>query len=188
MLDKECSPLCDMHCLVCVLSGPVASVCTPLMKTLHPTLPCSQQVLMGLPSLTTLEQVCSFSHSVNLTFSVKAQAWKCLGYAIFRGSLTDLLRGKNTSAQKRLSDIYVNVPFWAHVSKDFFIFMLCILMNNKIWFDLIWLCFCTASLSEVQLLSQCPKKYWPCAAAVLWWDASVRTFYWNYWNYLVQVQ
>ena len=52
-----------------------------------------------------------FFTQCELTFSVKAQAWKCLGYAIFRGSLTDLLRGKNTSAQKSLSDIYVNVPF-----------------------------------------------------------------------------
>ena len=101
MLDKGCSPLCGMHCLVCVLSGPVALVCTPSMKTLQPTLPCNRQALMGLPSPTTLEQVCSFSHSVKLIFSLKAQAWKRLGYAIFRGSLTEFLRKKNISAGKR---------------------------------------------------------------------------------------
>ena len=175
MLDKECSPLCDMHCLVCVLSGPVALVCTLSMKTLHPTLPCNRQVLMGLPSPTTLEQVCSFSHSVKLTFSVKAQAWKRLGYAIFRGSLAEFLRGKNISAEKRLSDIYVNVPFWvlSPCVKGTFSF-LCFVYWWLIKTDLIWLCFCTAS--------------WPCAAAALWWDASARTFHWNDWNYLVQLQ
>lgn len=58
--DQDCSLLRHVHWLVCMLSGPVALVYTRLMKTHLPTLPCNREVLMGLWSQTTLEQVCTY--------------------------------------------------------------------------------------------------------------------------------
>ena len=76
--DQDCSLLRHVHWLVCMLSGPVALVYTRLMKTHLPTLPCNREVLMGLWSQTTLEQVCTLLHKVLLTCSwseASPRAW-----------------------------------------------------------------------------------------------------------------